>query len=186
METILLSIIAYISTNIDDLFINMIFFAQTQNAAETRNAVTGKFLGTGLLTAVSLLGACGLQTLPVHWLSLLGLVPIALGLREIIALLHGKTDEGNATVNAKTICLSMMVTTIASGADNIGVYMPLFAGFHAWQMVAAVAVFLLMTGLWCLLSKRLTDLPGLRSTLARYKSIVIPVVYILLGLYILF
>lgn len=185
MDTILLIIIAYISTNIDDLFINMIFFAQTRNAADTRSVIAGKYLGTGFLTLISLLGALGLQTLSSRWLSLLGVIPAALGIRELVRSLKSSNDEQASPINAKTLWLSIMITTIASGADNIGVYMPLFAAFHPWQMICTVIVFALMTGLWCMISRKLTDLPVFRNLIARTKSIVIPIVYILLGLYIL-
>ena len=80
----------------------------------------------------------------------------------------------------------MALITIANGADNIGVYIPLFAGFSLWQMGTALSVFSLMTGLWCLLSIRLSDLPVLQKLLRKYKPVLIPAVYILLGLYILF
>ena len=185
LTSVFTSVLAYISTNIDDLFINMLFFAQARSTAQTRSLFAGKYLGVMLLTVVSLLGAWGLQTFPASWLKLLGMVPMALGIREIIRSLRGAKEEEMSPKAARTLWLSMAATTIASGADNIGVYLPLFAGFSPWQMGVAIAVFALMTGLWCFISNRLTDLPGLRSLLARCKSVVIPIVYILLGLSIL-
>lgn len=186
MKTILLSTIAFISTNIDDLFINMIFFAQYHTKETTRSIVAGKYLGIGILTAISLLGAYGLQMLPGKWLSLLGLVPIALGIKAILSALHAQESEEDSNTPAQTLWLSMMLITIANGADNIGVYLPLFASFTGWQIGAAILVFALMTGIWCFLSKQLTGLPLLQKLLTKYKPILIPLVYILLGFYILF
>lgn len=186
METILLSMIAYIGTNIDDLFFNMIFFAQHHTKEASHSIVTGKYLGIGALTAISLLGARGLQMLPDQWLSLLGLVPIGLGFRDIVSTLRSRHDKENRSASSRFLWMSMMLITIANGADNIGVYLPLFAGFTSRQMITAICIFALMTAVWCFLSKRLTGLPLLQKLLTRYKSILIPLVYILLGFYILF
>ena len=184
MKSILLSITAFVSTNMDDLFINMLFFAQHNTKASVRSIVAGKYLGMGALTLISLLGAYGLQMLPGKWLSLLGLFPLALGVREMIR--RSVPEDEMQPNDSRSLCLSMALITIANGADNIGVYLPLFAGFNPWQMGAAIAVFALMTGFWCLLSKRLTGMPVLQKLLAKYKPVLIPVVYILLGFYILF
>lgn len=186
MQTVLLSAIAFISTNIDDLFINMFFFAQYRTKEAARRIAAGKYLGMGALTAVSLLGAYGLQMLPGKWLALLGLIPIGLGIREILSNLRGQNEAEEPSSAAGTLWLSMALITIANGADNIGVYLPLFAGFSFWQMGIALLVFACMTGIWCFLGKQLTSLPVLQKLLSEYKTILIPLVYILLGLYILF
>ena len=186
MQTILLSVIAYISTNMDDLFINMFFFAQHRTKTAVQSITAGKYLGIGTLTAISLLGACGIQTLPEQWLSLLGLIPLFLGIKDIISTLRRQAADERIPEASGMLWLNMALVTIANGADNIGVYLPLFAGFHFWQMCAAIIVFALMTGLWCALSKRLTALPLLQELLIRYKAVLVPLVYLLLGLYILF
>ena len=186
MQSLLLSVIAFISTNIDDLFINMFFYAQYRTSKAVRSITAGKYLGMGALTAISLLGAYGLQMLPRKWLSLLGLIPIALGIKEIISMFRSQDPAEEHSSSGKTLWLSMALVTIANGADNIGVYLPLFAGFSLWQMCIALCVFALMTGIWCFFSKQLTNLPVLQKLLSKYRNILIPLVYILLGLYILF
>ena len=186
METILLSIIAFISTNIDDLFINMFFFAQHPTKRDAHNITAGKYLGMGTLTAISILGGFGLQMLPEQYLSLLGLIPIALGVKEIIVSLRIQDSSDDTHDVNKILWLSVMIITIANGADNIGVYLPLFASFALWQMMTAIIIFALMTGLWCSLSRRLAHMPVLQKLLTKYKPVLVPLVYILLGFYILF
>ena len=75
--------------------------------------------------------------------------------------------------------------TIAGGGDNIGVYVPLFAGFDWRQMIVMAIVFACMTAIWCALGKRLAALPMLGEFLRKYKKVIIPVVYISLGVYII-
>ena len=115
MKSILLSITAFVSTNMDDLFINMLFFAQHNTKASVRSIVAGKYLGMGALTLISLLGAYGLQMLPGKWLSLLGLFPLALGVREMIR--RSVPEDEMQPNDSRSLCLSMALITIANGAE---------------------------------------------------------------------
>lgn len=80
LTSIFTSVIAYISTNIDDIFVIMILLSQVQGAAK-RKLIAGHFLGVELITVISMLGAFGLQNLPLKYVGLLGLVPIGLGIK---------------------------------------------------------------------------------------------------------
>ena len=57
-----------------------------------------------------------------------------------------------------------------------------------WKAVLCttlVIVFLLLLALWCLIGMKLASLPMLKAAIARYKHILVPVVFIALGIYIL-
>ena len=54
MPAVLLSaVMAYAATNIDDIFILMILYAQAEDRRGTMSVAAGQFLGLGILTAVS-------------------------------------------------------------------------------------------------------------------------------------
>ena len=185
IQTVIAAVVAFISTNIDDMFIDMLFFAQAKNSRDNHAIFAGKYLGTGLIVAVSCVGAYGLQVIAGKYLWLLGFVPMALGIKEIIADIKGDDDDGDSMNFSKGLAVNTAVVTIANSADNIGVYIPLFAGFNGVQMIIMAVVFAVMTGLWCLLAQRLTKLPAVDAVLNRYKKVIVPAVYILLGLYII-
>lgn len=186
IETLILSITSFIGTNIDDLFIDMLFFAEAKTKAERNGIMLGKYLGIGILTFISILGAFGLQLLPQEYIGYLGLVPICLGIREILRqITRQEEDDGEQSPRSANMVMNVALITIASGADNLGVYIPLFAGFAAWQMVLTVCMFLICIAVWCFLGKTLTDLPVLRDFLMKYKSVMVPAVYIALGGYLL-
>ena len=187
VETLILSITAFIGTNIDDMFINTLLFSEASTKSENRRIVCGKYLGIGLLVFLSILGAFGLQSLPHDYIGYLGVVPICLGIKEIIGNIKSSEtnhDNGDSKKSANLLMNTGLIT-IANGADNIGVYIPLFAGFDGWQIVLTVCVFLLLIAVWCLLGKKLADLPVLKTLLTKYKATIIPIVYIALGVYIL-
>lgn len=176
LTSTLTSILAYISTNLDDIFILMLLLAQLKNQ---HRIIAGHFLGVGLLTGISILGALGLQNVPVKYAGILGLVPIGLGIRAWF-----DRNDGQTGTNAVGV-LSMAVITICNGADNIGVYIPLFTGFSAAERIGAVIVFAAMTVLWVWLAKALAEFPRVKAFLQKYKSCVIPVMFIVLGVFII-
>ncbi len=172
------SIAAYISTNIDDIFVLMILLAQAKGAAK-RKLIAGHFLGVTLLTAISMGGALGLQNLPLKYVGLLGLVPIALGIKAWF-----DRDDAETTAGAVGIW-SMATITLGNGADNIGVYIPLFTGFSAMERMITVVTFAGMTALWVWLANSLAAFPKVKAVIQRYKCILIPIVFVLLGVFII-
>lgn len=172
------SIVAYISTNIDDIFVLMILLAQAAKGAKGR-LIAGHFLGVGILTVASMLGAFGLQNLPLKYVGILGLVPIGLGIKAWL-------DRNDEEVEAKAVgLLSMAMITLGNGADNIGVYIPLFTGFSRTERIGAVIVFVCLTALWVFLANTLAEFPKVKSVIEKYKAIAIPVVFIALGVFII-
>ena len=185
---VLASILAYISTNIDDLVIMMLLYAQTVTPAEERHISLGHTLGIGLLTLISLIGAFSTRLLPVQYVSLLGVIPIFLGIRILIgywrSIHHHSENDDSPNFNGLST-MSVAVVTIANGADNIGVYIPLFAEFDFSQLLIAFVVFFLMNFLWCGISKRISDAPILRHLIGQYKDLAMGIVFVLIGLYVL-
>lgn len=214
LEVIISAVISFIGTNIDDLFVDTLFFAEAE-AGETggndrnwgariRSIVVGKYLGIGVLVVVSLLGAFGLQLLPGKYIGLLGFIPLGLGIKAGFVYFKerkpgepedlvkenddvGKQGEKGSVCfqKGRSLLWSVALVTIANGADNIGVYIPLFAGYGLWQLGVLVCVFAVMIALWCTIAKRLADLPLLKKFLMGHKGVIVPVVFIALGVYIM-
>lgn len=187
LEIIILSITSFIGTNIDDMIINMFFFSSAKGSRDIHYIVLGKYLGIGILVLLSLMGALGLGFFQMKYVGYLGLVPILLGIKEIFGR-SGENDGDNYAIeNARSsnMLWNVALVTIANGADNIGVYIPLFSGFSFQQYAVWGSVFVLMTALWCLLGYKAAEVPFLKNVIDKYKKIVVPTVYILLGLCIL-
>lgn len=175
---------AFIATNIDDLFINMLLFSAATDEKQTAQIVLGKFMGTGFLLVISAAAAFGFGTIAGDWLWVLGFVPVGLGVKEFISLTKGNAEEQNMVT--VTGAAGTAAITLASGADNIGVYIPLLAGFGLWQVAVTALVFFTLTGLFCYTGKKLTEMPALEKFMEKYRSVLTPVIYIILGLYIIF
>jgi cadmium resistance transport/sequestration family protein len=188
MEILLTSVLAFISTNIDDIFILTLFYGNRKY--KHREIVAGQYLGIIALIAVSLIGALAGLLIEPAYIGLLGLLPIYLGLKEIMELTQNKQENQETSIEGggqrKTNVLSVAGVTFANGGDNIGIYIPLFATLNWPNKVAMVTVFLTMTLLLCLAAKYLAKHPYVAKKVEKYGHKVTPFVLILLGIYILY
>jgi cadmium resistance protein CadD (predicted permease) len=74
--------------------------------------------------------------------------------------------------------------TIANGGDNIGIYVPLFASSNLGRLLVMLGIFLLLIGVWCYATYKLTCQPAIAQILARYGNNLAPFVLIGLGVFI--
>ncbi|PSB17628.1 transporter [Phormidesmis priestleyi ULC007] len=200
ISALLAGVTAFIATNLDDIVILMLFFAQTNAAFHPKHIVAGQYLGFGALILASLPGFFGGLMVPKTWIGLLGLLPIAIGLYHLI---HREADDQVQTISndfkeskIKLPILSALgllapqtyqvaAVTIANGGDNIGIYVPLFATSNAASLGVILSIFFVMVGVWCYVAYQLARHPIVARVLTRYGSAIVPFVLIGLGIFIL-
>ena len=188
MEILVTSIIAFTSTNIDDIFILTLFYGNKK--FKGGEILAGQFLGIISLITISLIGSIAGLFIDPAYIGLLGIIPIYLGTRGILGLINNKTkseqtnnqdkDEG------KNHVLTVAGVTFANGGDNVGIYIPLFAALTWTNKITMVTIFLIMTFLWCLTAKYLTKHPYVAKAIDKYGHFVTPFVFVLLGLFIFY
>jgi cadmium resistance protein CadD (predicted permease) len=186
-----IDIAGFAATNIDDIFLLIMFFSNSSMTFPARQVVVGQYIGIGLLVAISLLGFFFSMAVPTYIIGLLGIVPIVIGIRKILALFTKKI-ESNLNQVAKDRKKSNLAfaavasVTFSNGGDNIGVYTPLFAKYNTVGEIAVLAaIFMAMTGLWCIAAHYLVNNPLVASKIRYVGHIVLPFILIGLGPYIL-
>jgi len=185
LQHIITSVLAFVSTNIDDIFILMLFFGSRK--IKESNIVLGQYLGIGALVALSFIGSFVGSFLDQRYVGFLGLFPIYLAIKQAIDLFrHKETEEDAEPVAKSTGALAVAGVTIANGADNIGVYVPLLTTMTYLEQIQMIAIFAGMTYIWCLTGKYLASHPLVAKQLDRFGHIIMPVVLLLLGVFILF
>lgn len=180
----------FASTNVDDIVLLSVFLADP--TVRTRAVVGGQFLGIGTLVVLSIMAGLAALSIPLGWVSLLGIAPILLGLRALFRLIKKQLDpppnlvDQEQRLQAKTgsQVLAVAAVTIANGGDNLGIYIPLFAETPGWIPLYA-GIFTAMTALWCFIGFHLVKNPLLGDKISRYGHIALPFVLITLGLHIL-
>lgn len=196
LTTIVTALLAFAATNIDDILLLTMWFGSAGGSLQGRHIVAGQYLGFAALVAVSLLGALGALLLPREYIGFLGFLPIALG---ILALRRGGEDEEEEGVMQRISGASgsrggglfapptwtVAAVTIANGADNLSVYVPLFAATPPTQLGVMVLVFFALVAVWCFAGARLAELPAVARTISRYGDVLVPFVLLGLGAFIL-
>lgn len=174
------AVLAFVSTNIDDLFLLLVLCGQKQRF---RTILLAQYLGFGAIILVSAVVSAGAAFLPPEWIGFFGLAPFAIGVRGLLSL-RRRRDASPHSLGTRVGLVSIATLTFANGGDNIAVYAPLFAGRAPAHVAIMVVVLVLMVAVWCWLALRLARLPLVAATLDRWGHWIAPVVLLGLGVYI--
>jgi cadmium resistance protein CadD (predicted permease) len=167
MEIILtcsVAVTAFIATNLDDMFILMSFFAR--NEFSKVSVVLGQYIGIFMLILISMLAYFFKFIIPPSYIAILGIFPIAIGLNHLLNLKKNSSNNLSNKINytnknalshdnssiSKVNILKVATVTFSNGGDNIGVYAPLFASLTISQIFLTSTTFLVMVGIWCIIS----------------------------------
>lgn len=131
-----------------------------------------------------MVAAFGLLIIPMHWVALLGIVPLALGLWRLAgAIRSGPEDNGRARPTASVGTVALIA--IINGADNLAVYTPVFRTEAVGEVFVTLIVFLVMIGAWCVLAAWLGHHLGTVKAIARVSHLAVPLVFIAIGIVLL-
>lgn len=202
ITTITEGIVAFTATNIDDIIILMLFFAQLNNQFRRRHIFVGQYLGFFAIIIASLPGFFGSFLIPRAWIGLLGILPIAIGIKQ---LFHRETENleiqtVNTSLKASSdntilnFILSIIspqtykvaAVTFVNGGDNISIYIPLFAGNSFINLIIILIVFIIMKGVWYASAYLLARQALIANVLTQYGKNAVPFILIALGLYLMY
>lgn len=185
-----IGVAAFVATNIDDIFVLMMFFSSL--TFPVRQVVLGQFIGIGLLIAISALGSLISLVVPTYIIGLMGIIPIVIGIKNLVEIRKKDKSPSRQEVQNKKknrsyfSFLSVAAVTFSNGGDNIGVYVPLFSKYNTVsQITMLTAVFIAMTAVWCISSYYFMNHPLVASRIRHIGNIILPFVLIGLGIYIL-
>ena len=185
---IAIGVAAFVATNIDDIFVLMIFFSSL--AYSIRQIVLGQYIGIGLLIAISGIGSLIAFVVPTYVIGLMGIVPIAIGIKHLVEVRRKDNPSRQVVQDKKNKSylsfLSVAAVTFSNGGDNIGVYIPLFSKYNTIsEIFALTTVFIAMTAVWCIAAYYFVNHPLIASRIRHTGNIILPFVLIGLGIYVL-
>jgi cadmium resistance protein CadD (predicted permease) len=175
---------AFAGTNIDDFVVLLlIVLSAPPEGARIWPVVGGQYLGFAALVAISLAGGAVLREVPVQWVGLFGLIPVALGIRELLRLRRAEPAPGE-TLRADS-APAVALLTIANGGDNVSVYVLLFRHLDLAGTALALAGFAVLLALWCAAALMLGRYARLVPGVVRVGRWVSPCLFIAIGLIVL-
>ena len=192
----------FAATNVDDLVVLALLSAASRASGRPRRweIWAGQYLGFATLVGLSLAAGRGLSLVPARWLWLLALIPLTVGVLTLLAAVRSARHPRPlaASLNsppsvaglshvaglAKVAGIAGVATlTVVDGADNLAAYTPVFATASADRIAVTLAVFGVGVAVWCAAGGLLTRHHRITDTLQRYGRWVLPVAFILIGLY---
>ena len=181
---------AFIASNIDDTFILILLLSSSNFRA--RYVFSGQFLGISVLIIISAFGSLIALVLPSIFISLLGLIPIGIGIKRLMEYRgtdkipkQSKNVEGNKRRGFLPL-LTVSAITTSNGGDDIGVFTPLFAKYNTFiEVTILVTMFLGLTLLWCILTYYFFNHRHIVARTHQYGNTITPFVLIAIGLFIL-
>ena len=183
-----LAIALFASTNVDDMFVLVGFFADPK--FRPRDIVTGQYAGITALFALALLGTLLALVISRAYIGLFGVVAIAVGAKRLFDLYRNRelTESGleHPDTGRHTRVATVALLTIANGADNLGIYMPAFAIRSPIEIGMIAVIFAVMTGLWCFFAHWIVHHPTFGKPIRRYGQRVAPLVLIAIGVSIMY
>lgn len=189
---------AFATTNIDDIFILLVLFSQVrtevlrkEDRAVREKAMRkklyiaiGQYVGFSMIIFLSIVGSLSSFFIPVSWIGVLGFVPIYMGVKGLFSLRSNKNNE--VIDNTSGSLFKVAAITLANGADNISIYIPMFTSQSLEANFVTLIIFFCMIAIWCLIGYTLLRAPIFAKVLERNCHIIVPIVLIGLGMFILF
>ena len=177
-----LAIALFASTNVDDMFVLVGFFADPK--FRPKDIVVGQYAGITALFALSLLGSLLALVISRAYIGLLGVVAIGVGAKKLFDSYRNhevaESPEHHET-GRHTRIATVALFTLANGSDNIGIYTPAFAIRSPFEIGMFAVIFAVMTGLWCFFAHWIVNHPTFGKPIRSYGHRVAPLVLIGIG-----
>lgn len=190
MQLFFETLLVFLSTEIDDFLVFVVLFALQKNAKSRSLTFSGRFVAIVLVAVFSAFVSSLLLKIPHHYLRYLGFVPILLAVVHVLkSLKKDKADEKSdskiSSASFVGIFVSAFLLTLASSGDNLGIYIPFFLDLTFAQKISSILEIAILNIFWTLLQIKSSDLPVVQKIVSQTSRILVPVVFILLGLSVL-
>jgi cadmium resistance protein CadD (predicted permease) len=133
------AVVLFAGTNVDDLVVLALLSAASRAAGRPRRweIWAGQYLGFAVLVGLSLIAGRGLSFLPAHWLWLLALIPLAIGIGTLAAAIRAACRGGQPSPPPH----DQSAATGPSGASSLpgGASLPRVPGVSKVAGLSAVA-----------------------------------------------
>jgi cadmium resistance protein CadD (predicted permease) len=176
---------SFAATNVDNLALLTGWLVSARG--RSRQILTGHLLGMFVLLVLSIGFALAASLMPIAWIGFLGVIPIAIGLKELYVLSRAASEAEAVGVPGSEFVrpLSIATTQVANGVDTILVFGPLFADSLMTIDFVILAGFIAMSFLWFGLARILGNHAARFEVIERYGHWIAPIVMVVVGLYIL-
>ena len=178
VSAVILATVAYASTNLDNLFL---LGAMAAGSGRHRTVIAGFAFASVLILGVSMSFSLLSHLIAPRMLGWLGIVPIAMGLRQLFFRGRSRNQVGSGQVSAQAVTLLL----VANSADTLAVFGSLFAESETLVVIVLALGFAVTAIIWGGLVKVVSGGSARLSSLTAIAARAVPFVMIALGTYVL-
>jgi cadmium resistance protein CadD (predicted permease) len=181
-----ITVISFIGTNFENLLLVIVFLS---DSAQSKSSVAlGYLVGMAIIVGSARILSSVSDFVPSQFLELLGLIPLSLGIWELMQVLRYRIPRSvphvSFTSGTRSV-VAISIITIANGADSLAALTALFVETQ-WYLKWLIWVTTLgMTFIWFSLAVWLVRLQFFSLSRQRFIQILMPFFLIGLGIYIL-
>jgi cadmium resistance protein CadD (predicted permease) len=175
---------AFASTNVDNAVVTVAMVASAP-PERARRIAAGQVVGFATLVLAALGMALLLFEISTRVIGLLGLIPLALGIRGLFELRHAESRARLAGRAIGSGFLAAAVVTFGAGGDNLAVYIPLFRVAHLRGTIGTLLIFAVCEALLTLFILWAGRHPRVRGPMTAIGVVATPILYCVIGLLVL-
>ena len=179
ISIIVLSTMAFVSANTDGMIIAIAYL--TDPNYDSRNILFGQIIGFWCLIIASLILAQSLFFIPKESAKWLGIIPIIFGVVKLLKYSSREPIKPASMAPRGRQIQEISILTVATGADDVVAYTPIFATRTAHEVTILSIVFVVMTIIWWMIAKWLADHGIIRKAVSKAGPILVPLIIIALG-----
>jgi cadmium resistance protein CadD (predicted permease) len=178
---------AFFATNLDNFILLAALLARYR-----RHAIS---VVAGYLTCMLILGIAGLAVgeienyVPIRYLGLLGIVPIFIGVVELVRIRRDKEAPAVATEasidSSYRVFLTTLISQLGNGVDTILIFGVLFADSTPAADTLIICTIAAMAITFVLGAMYAVRHPTISSVISRYARRFLPFILIIVGVYVL-
>lgn len=180
---------AFVGTNIDNALVTMAMVAGAPLERSHRIAI-GQVIGFAILVVAAAAAAAVLYEFSPAVVGLLGLVPLAIGVRGLVGLRSATSSSDAVTGRRRRRATDRAVgrsltaaalVTIGAGGDNLAAYIPLFRVGGTANLVTIIAVFVAGEVAVTTIVLAGGRHPKTRNTMTRLGAVAVPLLLCVIG-----
>lgn len=170
------------------MLVLILLFAHAKNKDQVRQVYVGQQFGMTFIIIMAILAVYGISSFFTgKWTGLIGFLPIIMGIMELV---EGDEDGESQEVLQKSaifsnLTLRVALIAIVGGAEELAIFIPYFSSLESQALLLALITSVIMVPIWCAICHRLSSMKNVYRLLKRYERIIIPVVFIGIGLKVL-
>lgn len=150
--------------------------------------LSGQLIGMFILVTGSIILASGVHHFPLEITHYLGVIPILVGVKGLWHNVFNSSEPiDTPKINNRGWQSSLTVAglTLASGSDNLAVYIPFFQHEKLVNLILITMIFIPLTAIWVLVAMWIANLQFIKVVITSHMAKIVPIIFIIIGVIIL-